>query len=110
MLLWDVVQEAKAEKSIGSIKKNVSTSCKSKKKWKIYITICRRNVVPGDIVILEAGNYVPADCRLISSYNLKVEESSLTGEIVPILKGCKYNIKRKYFFRRYNKHGHLQQQ
>lgn len=58
---------------------------KVKRNGKI-ITVASTNIVPGDILILEAGNYIPADCRLISSYNLKVEESSLTGETVPILK------------------------
>lgn len=50
-------------------------------------------VVPGDIVLLEAGNFVPADCRLINSYNLKVEESSLTGETMPVLKDSKVILK-----------------
>ena len=50
------------------------------------LTIKGTEVVPGDIVLLEAGNFVPADCRLINSYNLKIEESSLTGETVPVTK------------------------
>ncbi len=60
------------------------------------ITIDSVNIVPGDIIILEAGNFVPADARLISAYNLKVEESALTGETVPVNKDSnlilKYNI------------------
>lgn len=65
---------------------------KVKRNGKI-ITVASTNIVPGDILILEAGNYIPADCRLISSYNLKVEESSLTGEIVPILKDANIILK-----------------
>ena len=46
-------------------------------------------LVKGDIILLEAGNYVPADCRLLETYNLKIEESSLTGENLPSEKRCK---------------------
>ena len=53
------------------------------------------NMKEGDIVLLEAGNYVPADCRLISSSNLKIEESSLTGETVPVLKEANCILKEK---------------
>ena len=76
--IMGVVQEAKAEKSLEALKKMSAPVAKVKRNGKI-ITVASTNIVPGDILILEAGNYIPADCRLISSYNLKVEESSLTG-------------------------------
>ncbi|MGD9579188.1 MAG: hypothetical protein AB7Y74_13145 [Syntrophorhabdus sp.] len=49
-------------------------------------SIPSRELVPGDIVLLEAGNYLPADMRLVESVNLKIEEASLTGESVPVEK------------------------
>ncbi len=80
-----VVQEAKAEKSLEALKTMTAPTAKVKRNGKI-VNIKSEEVVPGDIIILEAGNYVPADARLIKSSNLKVEESSLTGETVPVLK------------------------
>jgi P-type Ca2+ transporter type 2C len=44
--------------------------------------------VPGDLVLLEAGNYIPADLRLLETYNLRVEEAALTGESVPVQKNA----------------------
>src|SRR5688500_18621921 len=52
------------------------------------VTVAGRELVPGDLVLREAGNYVPADMRLVSSVNLKVEEASLTGESVPVEKNA----------------------
>lgn len=83
--IMGLIQEAKAEKSLEALKKMTAPTCKVKRNGKIC-TIKSEQIVLGDIVILEAGNYVPADCRLISSSNLKIEESSLTGETVPVLK------------------------
>ena len=47
-----------------------------------------RDLVPGDIVFLEAGNYIPADVRLLEAINLRVEEASLTGESLPVQKSA----------------------
>ena len=77
-----LIQEQKAEKSLEALKKMSAPTAKVKRSGKI-VEIATEDVVPGDIVILEAGNFVPADCRLINTYNLKIEESSLTGENIP---------------------------
>ncbi|MCI9039635.1 MAG: calcium-translocating P-type ATPase, PMCA-type [Clostridia bacterium] len=83
--IMGLVQEAKAEKSLEALKKMSAPTCKVRRGGEI-VTVKGEEVVPGDIVLLEAGNYVPADCRLISASDLKIEESSLTGETMPCLK------------------------
>lgn len=92
--IMGLIQEAKAEKSLEALKKMSAPTCKVRRNGKI-VTIDGEEVVPGDIVLLEAGNYVPADCRLISSSNLKIEESSLTGETVPTLKEAEQILPEK---------------
>ena len=83
--IMGVVQEAKAEKSLEALKNMSAPVAKVKRNGRMII-VKSSELVPGDIIELEAGNYVPADCRLINSHNLKIEESSLTGETVPMLK------------------------
>ena len=93
--LMGVIQEAKAEKSIEALKQMTPQIAKVIRNGK-KIEINAENLVNGDIIELEAGNYVPADCRILESHNLKIEESSLTGETEPSLKDadiiCKKDI------------------
>ena len=77
--LMGVIQEAKAEKSIEALKQMTPQLAKVIRNGK-KIEINAEDLVKGDIIELEAGNYVPADCRILESHNLKIEESSLTGE------------------------------
>ena len=80
-----VIQESKAEQALAALKKMSAPSAQVMRDGH-QVTIPGREIVAGDIVLLEAGNYVPADLRLIESINLKVEEASLTGESVPVEK------------------------
>lgn len=93
--IMGVVQEAKAEKSIEALKEMTPPKAKVVRNG-ITKEINAEELVPGDLIILEAGNYVPADCRLIESYNLKIEESSLTGETEAILKDSEMICKKIY--------------
>ena len=86
--IMGVIQESKAEKSLEALKKMAEPMCKVKRNGKI-VQVSSSKLVPGDIAILETGCYVPADVRLIESYNLKVEESALTGETIAIEKNSK---------------------
>ena len=92
--IMGLVQEAKAEKSLEALKDMSAPVAKVRRDGRL-ITVKGIEVVPGDIVFLEAGNYVPADCRLINSSNLKIEESSLTGETVPVTKDASVLLDEK---------------
>lgn len=85
--IMGVVQENKAEKSLEALKKMSAPNCKVKRNGEI-VQMPSANLVPGDIVYLETGSFVPADVRLIKSYNLKVEESALTGETIAVDKNA----------------------
>lgn len=80
-----VIQENKAEEAIDALKKMTAATSKVKRDGKI-INIKSEDLVRGDIIILEAGNAVPADGRIIECASLKIEESALTGESVPVTK------------------------
>jgi len=80
--LLGIYQEGKAEKALDALKKMTSPTAKVIRDARAE-EIPSSNLVVGDIVILEAGDIIPADLRLIESSNLKIEEASLTGESVP---------------------------
>jgi Ca2+-transporting ATPase len=80
-----VFQEFKAEKSLAALKKLAAPLAKVVREGRV-LQIPAEGLVPGDIFILEAGDFVPADGRLFEAVNLKVEESALTGESVPVEK------------------------
>lgn len=79
------VQESKAEKSLEALKKMSSPTCIVRRDGKL-IELKAEELVPGDIVIIEEGRTIPADLRLIETINLKTDESSLTGESLPVEK------------------------
>ena len=78
-----VIQEAKAERSLDALKKMAAPNAIVLRDGK-QLNIPSSELVPGDIIFLETGHYVPADARLISCSNLKIDESSLTGESHPV--------------------------
>jgi Ca2+-transporting ATPase len=78
-----IIQEAKAEKALDALKKLSTPKAVVKRDGQLK-EISSEEVVPGDIVIIDAGRYVPCDLRLIEAVNLKIEESTLTGESVPV--------------------------
>lgn len=77
-----MTQEAKAEAALAALKQMTSPTALVRRDGKL-IDLPAKDLVPGDVVVLDAGRVVPADLRLITSVNLKVDESALTGESVP---------------------------
>jgi len=86
-----VIQESKAEKSLEALKQLATPKAIAKRNGEL-IEIPSEEIVPGDIVIIDAGRYIPCDIRLIETANLKVEESALTGESVPVDKDASINL------------------
>ncbi|CAI8732172.1 magnesium-translocating P-type ATPase [Chryseobacterium sp. IT-36CA2] len=92
MLLFSTVlrfiQEFRSNKAAEALKKMVKTSCLTKRKFNESKEIEITEIVPGDIIILSAGDMVPADCRILKSKDLFISESILTGEALPVEKNA----------------------
>lgn len=82
---FGIIQERRAEQALAALRQLASPDAQVLRDGHRMV-VSSREVVPGDIVFLEAGNYIPADARLLEAVNLKVEEAALTGESVPVEK------------------------
>ncbi len=92
--LLGIYQEGKAEKALEALKKMASPTAKVIRDGHAE-EIPSANIVPGDIVLLDAGDIIPADLRLVESSNLKIEEASLTGESVPVEKNANATLEKE---------------
>ncbi|WLR44234.1 calcium-translocating P-type ATPase, PMCA-type [Bacillus carboniphilus] len=88
-----VIQESKAEKALSELKKMSSPKALVKRDG-VLKEIESKDVVPGDIVTIDTGRSIPADIRFFNTVNLRVEESALTGESVPVEKDANANIEK----------------
>lgn len=80
-----IIQEQRAEQALAALKRLAAPEAHVLRGDRRE-TIPARDLVPGDVVFLEAGNFVPADVRLLEAVNLRIEEASLTGESLPVQK------------------------
>jgi Ca2+-transporting ATPase len=86
-----VIQERRAEAALDALRQLAAPEAQVLRDGHRQ-TVVARELVPGDIVLLEAGNYVPADLRLLEAVNLRVEEAALTGESVPVQKDANIRL------------------
>jgi len=87
-----VFQERKASNAVNALKSLSAPAAKVIRNGET-INIDSKELVPGDLVLVEAGDYIPADIRFIETINLKIDESALTGESVPVEKDCNVILK-----------------
>ena len=83
-----VIQESKAEKAIEALQEMSASMTKTFRDGKL-VQVKSEDLVVGDIIALDAGDSIPADCRIIECNSMKIEEAALTGESVPVNKLCK---------------------
>ncbi len=83
--IMGIVQESRAEAALSALKKLAAPEAMVMRDGH-RVSVPARELVPGDIVFLEAGNYIPADLRLLEAINMRIDEASLTGESVPVEK------------------------
>ncbi len=88
-----VIQERSAEQALAALQRLAAPEADVVRDGSRQ-TVPADQLVPGDVVILEAGNYVPADVRLLEAINLRVEEAALTGESVPVAKDASANLEK----------------
>lgn len=89
--IMGIVQESRAEASLAALKKMAAPEAQVLRGGH-RIMVSSRELVPGDIVFIEAGNFIPADIRLLEAVNLSIDEASLTGESMPAKKDAGGNL------------------
>jgi len=89
--IMGIIQESRAEAALAALKKLAAPDASVLRNGH-RVNVPAPQLVPGDIVFLEAGNYIPADVRLLEAVNLRVDEASLTGESVPVEKNAQTRL------------------
>ena len=89
--IMGIIQESQAEAALAALKKLAAPES-SVLRGGHRLSVPATELVPGDIVFLEAGNYIPADVRLLEAVNLRVDEASLTGESLPVEKNAQTRL------------------